>query len=137
MQLPPLSLPQGVLAALASSQTVSPGALWRVRRGSVACLVALLEVFPDRLVAAPVTFDLSEADDAALLLPPGSSSLEVASVLWVGLEFSLDPLLLERFWGSLRPGFAALPRGSRIWGPLDPRALSRAVLQDDLDELSA
>jgi hypothetical protein len=140
-----------VAQAAAARHTPSPqvGDVWKVRWQEAvgAVLVTALErdrqfdgaVSPGALVSSlrvvPVSFD-EVPDESAVLAPAFTHDLGFDLCLWVDDEAEVPARVLECKVGHFTvPGVSGLPRGSRNWGPTDPRTLARAHVQDLVDEM--
>lgn len=87
------------------------------------------------LRVAPVSFD-EEPDDSAVLAPAFAHDLGFDVAVWVDDEAEVPARVLEFKLGQFTvPGVDGLPRGTRNWGPTDPRTQTRARLQDLVEEL--
>lgn len=85
---------------------------------------------------APVSFD-EEADDSAVVAPAPTHDIGVDFVVWIEDSTDVPIRVLEAKLGQLaQPGVDGLPRGTRNWGPTDPRTRHRARMQDLLDALA-
>lgn len=144
---------QQLAQKLAARRTPTPqvGDMWRVRwrdSAGVALVTHLEERHAtdelaagapdaiDALRVAPISID-SDPDDSAVLAPASTHDLGFNVAVWVGDEAEVPACVLECKVGEFSvPGIDGLPRGTRNWGPSDPRTVTRAHLQDLLDELT-
>lgn len=88
------------------------------------------------LRVAPVSFD-EEPDEHAVLAPAFAHDLGFDVAVWVDDQGDVPARVLEVKLGQFAiPGTEGLPRGTRNWGPTDPRTRVRAHLQDLVAELA-
>jgi hypothetical protein len=137
----------------ASDNTPPPqvGDVWRVRWQGAAGAVLVTYIDEKRnlsaptssmrdavaaLRVAPVSFD-EEPDEHAVLAPAFAHDLGFDVAVWVDDEAEVPARVLEVKLGQFTvPGTERLPRGTRNWGPTDPRTRTRAHLQDLVEELA-
>lgn len=121
------------------------GQLWRARWEDLAELVVILEAVDDRVVVAPVSFDVDYADEQSVVLPEDATSLQVEAAVWLGLRRDLSMGVLDRYVGFLAERWRDLAssaerdelrRGRRLH-PADPGGEYRARLEDTVDVLAA
>ncbi|MFE6509222.1 hypothetical protein ACFVDI_02485 [Nocardioides sp. NPDC057767] len=135
-----------VVRAAASGATPDPGVgeVWRVRWDDAAGAVMIIAVDSSTEVsgpaksvrAAPVSFG-DEPDDSAVLAPAAAHDLGFDLAVWVNDAADVPVRVLEAKLGQCTIAeTGAFPRGTRNWGPTDPRSRHRARLQDLMDRLA-
>ncbi len=136
-----VALPDSVRAAWTGRPPEpAPGQLWRALWGDVARFVLVLKVERATAEVAPVTLDVELATDDAYLLDAEVSDLGVPVAVWLGLRAAVASRVLERFAGVVHIDVNAVKKeksGRPVASVLDERAMERAVLEDDMDELAA
>jgi hypothetical protein len=114
-----------------------PGELWRARppEGGPVTLIWLRSLGPAGVAAVPVSFDVEQADEDSLIVPPEQSPLGVPLLLHRAAETVIDPRgLLDRLGRIDLTGEGAV--GPRTVSPLDERIEYRQVLTDRLATLA-
>ncbi|HUY44181.1 MAG TPA: hypothetical protein VMV92_00425 [Streptosporangiaceae bacterium] len=130
---------------------IQAGQVWRARWEDISVLVLILAIEGRDVRAAPVTIDPPADDDHSLVLEGQSTAFGVDTTVWAGLAGTVPIRVLERpvdacsdeviQWtrsaSEGRPG--DVPAGARqghlISSELDPAALARAEIADDLEAL--
>ncbi|MGH3971968.1 MAG: hypothetical protein ACRDS9_01370 [Pseudonocardiaceae bacterium] len=128
------------------------GQVWRARWNEVSILVLVLAVEDRDVLASPVTIDPPVEDDRCVVLEGSSTAFGVEARVWAGLTCLIPIRVLDRpadewsedviRWATHtvqgRP--SAIPPGARqgraIQSELDPAAMFRAELADELELLS-
>ena len=127
------------------------GQVWRARWTEVSVLVLVLAVEGRDVQAAPVTIDPPAEDDRSLVVDGSSTAFGVDATAWAGLVSAVPVRVLERLvdvwteeqvrWvvsmarGEPQQAPLASRRGREIRSELDPVALFRAEIADDLELL--
>jgi hypothetical protein len=136
-----IRLPEAVETAWTSPPLVPrPGQLWRAVNDDVARFVLVLVAGDGMIDVAPVTLDVERTTDEAYIAEAGLSDLEVPVAVWLRLRRPVERLVLDRYVGNVRVAvdeIRNLPTGPPVTSVLEDRAMERAVLADDMDELSA
>lgn len=130
---------------------IQAGQVWRARWEYVSVLVLILAVEGRDVLAAPVTIDPSAEDDHSLVLEGASTAFGTDTTIWAGLTGTVPIRVLERpvdlcggevvqWTRSVSEGLpgdapVGVRRGCVITSELDPAALVRAELADDLEAL--
>lgn len=134
-------LPAAVEAAWTSKPLVAtPGQFWRTEHDQVARLVLVLRAEGDRVDIAPITLDPELTTDEAFIAEADLTDLQVPVAVWLPLRRAVSRKLLDRHIGDLHVPVDAIrrfPTGRPLLSPLEDRAMERAELEDDMDELSA
>ena len=135
-----IAVPDAARAAVAGADrpgAPQPGELWRARHpdGGPVTLIWLRSLGPAGVTVVPASFDVEQADEDTLVVPPEQSPLGLALALHVSAETVIDPQgLLDRLGRlDLIPEGTA---GPRTVSPLDERIEYRQVLADRLAALA-
>jgi len=137
----------GVLADV----EIQAGQVWQARWEDVSVLVLIVAVEGRDVLAAPVTIDPPADDAHSLVLEGPSTAFGIDTTVWAGLTGTVPIRVLERpvdlcgdevvqWTRSASEGRSGdVPAGARrghvISSELDPAALVRAELADDLEAL--
>jgi hypothetical protein len=131
---------------------INAGQVWRARWDEVSVLLLVLCVESRDVLASPVTVDPPVEDDQCVVLEGSSTAFGVDARVWAGLTCLVPIRVLDRAvdewsedlvrWATQiaqgQPG--AIPSGTRrgqaIQSELDPAAMFRAELADELELLS-
>lgn len=134
-------LPAAVEAAWTSSPPVpAPGQFWRAVHDEVARFVLVMTAAADSVDVAPVTLDTELTTDEAYIVDGELTDLAVPVAVWLPLRRTVDPVVLDRYVGDMHLSVDAvrkLSTGRPLISVLEERAMERAVLEDDMDDLSA
>lgn len=130
---------------------IQVGQVWRARWEDISVLVLILAVEDRDVTAAPVTIDPPAEDDHSFVLEGPGTVFGVDTTVWAGLTGTLPIRVLERpvdqwsdevvRWtrqtadGRPRDVPAGARCGCAIPSDLDPTALIRAELIDDVEAL--
>lgn len=126
-----------------------PGQFWTARWKDLSTAVLLLSSPGARTVSVSiVTFDPDLADDHAYVLPAEATDLNTSAVAWTADAQRAPLAVLDTYLGEVAPAPGSGKshavaqwiaevgqRGLPIARPSDSRAIFRASLLDDLDEL--
>jgi hypothetical protein len=131
---------------------IRAGQVWRARWNEVSILVLVLAVEDRDVLAAPVTIDPAAEDNRSVVLERSSTIFGVETTLWAELTSTVPIRVLDCaldkwnedlvHWTTNtaqgRPG--PIPAGTRLGralqSELDPAALFRAELADDVELLT-
>jgi len=130
---------------------IEAGQVWRVHWGEVSALVLVLVVEDRDVLVAPVMIDPPAEDDRSVVLEGSFTAFGVQATVWAGLTSAIPIRVLDRpvdEWSEVLVRWvtltaqglpSAIPSGTRqgreIQSELDPAALIRAELADDLESL--
>lgn len=130
---------------------IQVGQVWRTRWEDISLLVLIVVVEDRDVTAAPVTIDPPAEDDHSVVLEGSGTVFGVDTTVWAGLTGTLPIRVLERpvdAWsdevvrwtrrtaeGRSGDAPAGARRGHAISSDLDPAALIRAELADDIEAL--
>jgi hypothetical protein len=106
----------------------------------VARFVLVLTAGDEKVDVAPVTLDTELMTDEAFIADAALTDFALPVAVWLPLRRSVERLVLDRYVGDMHMAVDAirqLPTGRPLFSPLEDRAMERAVLEDDMDELSA
>lgn len=134
-----------------TSVEIEAGQVWRARWEHLHLLVLVLAIDGREVQAAPVTIDPPAEDDHSLIVDGTSTVFGVDATVWAGLTTVVPVRVLDRLldvwdketvcWATdtVRGRQASVPVGARQGhdprSELDPAALFRAELADDLELL--
>ncbi len=136
-----VTAPEEVRAAVAGADRPDgppqPGELWRARHPGGGPVTLVWVRSPDRfgVSVVPVSFDVEQADETALIVAGERSPLGLPLALHVGAETVVDPQALVDRLGHLDLATEGAP-GHRIVSPLDERIEYRQALADRLAALA-
>ncbi len=136
-----VAAPEAVRAAVAAADRPDgppqPGELWRARHpgGGPRPLVWLRSSGPAGASVVPVTFDVEQADESALVVAGERSPLGLPLALHLGAETVVDPEGLVDRLGHLDLAIEGTA-GHRIVSPLDERIEYGQALADRLAALA-
>jgi hypothetical protein len=136
-----LRLPAAVEAAWTSPPPApAPGQFWRAVHDEVARFVLILAADGEMADVAPVTLDTELTTDEAFIADAAVTDLAVPLAVWLPLRRPVPRQVLERYAGDLHMSVDAvrkLPTGRPLISVLEDRAMERAVLEDDMNDLAA
>ncbi|CAJ60041.1 hypothetical protein FRAAL1382 [Frankia alni ACN14a] len=130
---------------------VRVGQVWRARWDETVMLLVVLAVRDREVQGAPVTIDPSREDDHGIVVGETATAFGVAVTVWAGLTATVPNRVLDQLvdvWSDSlvrciaaasvqkpAPLPAVVRRGRKITSPMDPSAMLRAELTDDLELL--
>jgi hypothetical protein len=82
---------------------VEPGQIWRLTWRGYHLLVAVIDIADWQVLSAPVTTDVSLADEFTLLVEAGQSPLAAGLAIWVRSRAAIPLFVFERPVGPLPP----------------------------------
>jgi hypothetical protein len=92
---------RALMAAPASVGDVEPGQIWRLTWRGRHLLVAVIEVTDWQVLSAPVTTDVSLADELTLLVEAAQSPLATGLAVWVRSRTAIPLFVFDKPLGTL------------------------------------
>ena len=92
---------RALMTAPASVGDVEPGQIWRLTWRGRHLLVAVIEVADWQVLSAPVTTDVSLADELTLVVQAGQSPLATDLAVWVRSRAAIPLFVFDRPLGTL------------------------------------